>query len=123
MKVPRSTWRLAAVLALFPAAAFCASALGRSAAMNRLVTPNGDGRNDSFIFRCYNPRDAAVEGRIFDIAGREIAAMRLKSVGTGDFFYNYEWDPNAGGRKEGGVYVYQVLQETLVYKGTVIVIR
>ena len=111
-------------LALAPAAAFCsASGLGRSLAMNRLVTPNGDGRNDTFIFRCYNPRDSAIEAKVYDLSGREIATMRLKSTGTTDFFYNYEWDPNSNGRKEGGVYVYQISLETKVYKGTVIVIR
>ncbi len=124
MKAKRFCLDVALLLALTPAAAFCAaSALGQSIAMNRLVTPNGDGRNDTFIFRCYNPRDAAVDARIYDLSGREIAAMKLKSAGTSDYFYNYEWDPNSGGRKEGGVYVYQVAVETKVYKGTVIVIR
>lgn len=112
-----------AALALSPAAAFCAAALGQSVALNKLVTPNGDGRNDTFIFRCHNPRDSAVEAKIFDISGREIAVMRIKSIGTTDYFYNYEWDPNTGGRKEGGIYVYQIRMETNVYKGTIIVIR
>ncbi|OIO02502.1 MAG: hypothetical protein AUJ51_06095 [Elusimicrobia bacterium CG1_02_56_21] len=91
--------------------------------MNRLITPNGDGRNDTFIFRCHNPRDSAVDAKIYDLSGREVATMRIKSIGTSDFFYNYEWNPNSGGRKEGGVYVYQIRVETKVYKGTIVVIR
>lgn len=115
---------LAAALLLAPAAAFCsASALGLSYPMNRLVTPNGDGRNDAFVFRCHNPRDAGVDAKVFDLSGREVAIMRLKRVGTSDFYYDYEWDPNSGGRAPGGTYVYQVSVEKKVYKGTLIVVR
>lgn len=127
----RFTLALAALLA--PAAAFCAaSALGQSIAMNKLVTPNGDGKNDVFIFRCYNPRDAAVEGKVFDLAGREVAKMTLKQRSNGvpavtdnvsGAYYDMQWDPNAGGRKPGGVYIYQVTAETKVYRGSVAVIR
>lgn len=121
----------AAALILAPLAVFCSpSVLGRSIAMNRLVTPNGDGYNDSFIFRCYNPRDAAVEAKIYDLSGGEIAVMRLKrrsdAAGASDqygVYYDLEWNPNSGGRGAGGVYVYQVRVETRVFKGTVTVIR
>ena len=122
--------RLIAALLLAPAAAFCAS-MGGSIQLNRLVTPNGDGKNDTFIFRCYNPKDEAVEGKIFTVAGTEVANMRLKQRSTGvpatayvyGEFYDMEWDPNDGAKKPGGVYVYQVRLGTSVYKGTVAVIR
>ncbi|MGD9641270.1 MAG: gliding motility-associated C-terminal domain-containing protein [Elusimicrobiales bacterium] len=132
MKPCKAVLTLFAALALAPAAAFCsASALGRSAALNRLVTPNGDGRNDTFIFRCFNPRDAAVDAKIYDLSGREVAQMRLKqrSIGTppspstSGEFYDLEWDPNLGAKSPGGVYVYQVRAEEKVYKGTVVIIR
>lgn len=120
-----------AALILAQAAAFCSPAkLGGSIALNRLVTPNGDGRNDSFIFRCYNPRDSRVEAGIYDLSGRRVAAMRLKrrsdapgNASASGIYYDLEWDPNSGGHKPGGVYVYQVSLETNVYKGTVTVIR
>ena len=135
MKAKNLTLYLLAALALSPAAAFCAaSALGQSIALNKLVTPNGDGKNDTFIFRCHNPRDSDVEGRVYDLSGREVASMRLKqrSSGTGasvtvdnnsGIFYDLEWNPNSGGRNPGGVYVYQVRLETKIFKGTLVVIR
>lgn len=114
----------AAALLLAPAAPlYSTSGLGRSIAMNKLVTPNGDGKNDKFIFRCYNPKDAAIEAKIYDLAGREVAVMVLLPSDHSDFFYNFSWDPNAGGHKPGGVYIYQVRIGTSVLKGTVTVIR
>jgi len=124
MKALKYFAALAAAALLTPAAAFsAASALGQSRVLNRLVTPNGDGLNDTFVFRCHNPRDSGIDAKIFDLAGREIAVMRIKNIGTADFFYDYEWNPNASGKTAGGVYLYQVRVETKVYKGTVIVIR
>ncbi len=132
MKSLQRAFTLLAALTLAPAAAFCSSsALGLSAPMNRLVTPNGDRLNDTFIFRCHNPRDAQVEGKIYDFSGREVGKLTLKRRDNGDpsvrvdsgAYYDLEWDPNAGGKAPGGVYIYQVLVETKVYKGTVIVIR
>lgn len=133
MKVLKGAISLLAALALTPAAAFCsASALGRSVALNRFVTPNGDGKNDTFIFRCHNPRDAQVEARIYDMGGQEVASMRLKQRSNGTppavdnvsgEYYDLEWDPNYGSRYRGGVYLYQVLVEEKVYKGTIVVIR
>ncbi len=132
MKGRNLTSCLIAALALLPAAAFCAaSALGRSSAVNRLVTPNGDKKNDTFVFRCHNPRDSSVDGRVYDLSGREISSMTLKqryseatasASPTGEF-YDLEWNPNAGGHKPGGVYIYQVRLESKVFKGTLVVIR
>jgi hypothetical protein len=115
---------VSAALLPAPCSVVCALAAStQSAAVNRLVTPNGDGYNDTFIFRCYNPRDAAVDTKIFDLSGRNIASMTLKSSGTSDFFYTFEWNPNSGGHWPGGVYLYQVRVENKVYKGTIVVIR
>lgn len=133
MKPQEGVLCLLAALLLAPAAGYpAASALGQSIALNRMVTPNGDGKNDTFVFRCHNPRDSGVEAKIFDLAGREVALMRLKQRSNGvppvvdntsGIYYDLEWDPNSGGKKGGGVYVYQVRLETKVYKGTIVVIR
>ncbi len=127
------TLRLMAALLLAPAAAFCAaSALGQSKPLNRLVTPNHDGYNDTFIFRCYNPRDAAIDARIYNLSGMEIGSMSLKQRYTAGppaaqyiygEYYDLQWDPNSGGPQPGGAYIYQIRLETTVYKGTVVVIR
>lgn len=133
MKALKRAFSLLVALAFTPAAAFCsASALGQSVALNRFITPNGDGRNDTFIFRCHNPRDAHVEARILDMSGQEVARMLLKQRSSGSDptntsssgeYYDLEWDPNSGARHRGGVYLYQVLVEDNVYKGTIVVIR
>jgi len=126
------TLRVCAALLLAPAAAFCAaSALGLSKPLNRLVTPNHDGYNDTFIFRAFNPSDKAIDAKIYNLSGMEIAVMTLKQRSTGVVpvqyaygeYYDLEWDPNAGSRKPGGVYIYQIRLGTSVYKGTVTVIR
>ncbi|MDA8131769.1 MAG: gliding motility-associated C-terminal domain-containing protein [Elusimicrobia bacterium] len=135
MKCPYRALCLLAAAALAPASAFAAaSALGESKAMSRLVTPNGDGRNDTFIFRCHNPRDSAIEARIYDLHGGEVGKMRLRQRSNGSdpfagrddasgIYYDLEWDPNSGAKVPGGVYMYQITVETKVYKGTVVVIR
>ncbi len=124
MRKARAIFLSAAALLLGPLTVVCApSKLGQSYPVNKLVTPNGDGFNDTFVFRCYNPRDAAIDARIYDVSGREAGSMRLKSAGLSDFYYTYEWDPNSGGRSPGGVYIYQISVEKNVYKGTVVVIR
>ncbi len=103
MRKARAIFLSAAALLLGPLTVVCApSKLGQSYPVNKLVTPNGDGFNDTFVFRCYNPRDAAIDARIYDVSGREAGSMRLKSAGLSDFYYTYEWDPNSGGRSPGG---------------------
>ncbi|MEK7721824.1 MAG: gliding motility-associated C-terminal domain-containing protein [Elusimicrobiota bacterium] len=135
MKVNRLAVNIMAALALLPAAAFCgASALGQSIALNRLITPNGDKKNDTFIFRCHNPRDSGIEAKIYDLSGREVATMTMKQRSNGinlgitrddisGVYFDLEWNPNSGGHHPGGVYIYQVRLETKVYKGTIAVIR
>ncbi len=132
MKVWRSFLLLTAVLAA-PGALVClASGLGLSGPMNRMVTPNGDGMNDYFIFRCYNPQDLDVEGTVYDLSGHQVALMTLAQRDDGDptradnvagLYYDMKWDPNSGKKTAGGVYIYQVTVGTKVYKGTLVVIR
>ncbi|MBI4656965.1 MAG: gliding motility-associated C-terminal domain-containing protein [Elusimicrobia bacterium] len=106
------------------AAFFDFAAADSSLAVTRLVTPNNDKKNDTFIFRCYNPKEAQVNGKIYDLKGTEIAAMRLKPLDYATYYYDLEWDPNSGPEKApGGIYVYQVTVEDRIYKGAVVVIR
>lgn len=123
--MPVSAALLAAVLCLsWPARpAMAIVKVGQSIAMTRTVTPNGDKRNDTFRFRCYNPRQAAVTGRIYDMKGAAVADMKLIDTPTSSYYYLLEWDPNSGGVAPGGLYLYQIIMEDQVYKGAVAVIR
>ena len=133
MKLTQIVMFTAVALSLAPMAALCSPVqLGQSLALNKLITPNHDGHNDSFIFRCYNPRDAAVSAKIYDLLGREIAAMRLKQRSNGippvtdnasGIYYDFEWDPNSGVYCPGGVYLYQIVFDNKTYTGTIVVIR
>ena len=93
--------------------------------LNRLLTPNGDRKNDTFVFRCYTAKDSAVTGKIFSIAGRKVAEMVIiTNISTPPFYKDLEWDPNFGGnRVRGGIYIYQIEVESRAYTGTVVVIR
>jgi hypothetical protein len=91
----------------------------KSGLTNRLITPNGDGKNDTMVFIFDNPQDKAVTGTIFDLRGAKVAAMKPGPVGN-----SLIWDAKAGGQVvPGGVYIYQIESQGTVYNGTVAVIR
>ncbi len=95
-----------------------------SKAMTKFVTPNGDGKNDSFVFQCYNPMDLFVSGKIYSLKSRLVAKMQNADVSGSDNYSELAWDPNSGSqRAPGGVYIYQIVIGDKVYRGTVIVIR
>ena len=95
-----------------------------SKAMTKFVTPNGDKKNDSFVFQCYNPMDLFVSGKIYSLKSRLVAKMQNADVSSSDNYSELAWDPNSGAEKaKGGVYIYQIIIGDKVYRGTVIVIR
>lgn len=86
---------------------------------NKVITPNGDGRNDKAVFLLDNPRDAAFSGRVFDRQGAFIADLV-----PGVLANSLQWDARGGGRVvPGGVYLYQIQGEGKVFTGTLLVIR
>ena len=86
---------------------------------NRLITPNGDGKNDTMVFIFDNPQEQEVKGRIYDMRGALVARMKPGPVGN-----SVIWDAKAGGQAvPGGVYIYQIEAQGKVYNGTVAVIR
>ncbi len=96
--------------------AFAADFSGLS---NRMLTPNGDEKNDTMVFVFDNPRSSAIKGKIFDIRGAFIAKMT-----EGEIANSLSWDAKANGTVvSGGVYIYQIESEGQVYNGTVVVIR
>jgi len=86
---------------------------------NKVITPNGDGRNDKAVFLFDNPRDAAFSGRIFDRQGGFVADMI-----PGVLANTLQWDGKGGGRVvPGGVYIYQIRGESKAFSGTLLVVR
>ncbi len=91
----------------------------RAGLTNRLITPNGDGKNDTMVFIFDNPQGKPVKGRIFDMRGALVARMSAGPVAN-----SLAWDAKAGGQAvPGGVYIYQIEAAGTVYNGTVVVIR
>jgi gliding motility-associated-like protein len=91
----------------------------QSGLTNRLITPNGDGKNDTMVFIFDNPQEQEVKGRIYDLRGALVAKMRPGPIGN-----SVIWDAKAGGQAvPGGVYIYQIESQGTVYNGTVAVIR
>ena len=86
---------------------------------NRLITPNGDNKNDTMVFVFDNPQDKNVKGKIYDLRGALVGTMKTGPVGN-----SLIWDAKAGGQPvPGGVYIYQIEAEGTIYNGTVAVIR
>ncbi|PCI36618.1 MAG: hypothetical protein COB53_08925, partial [Elusimicrobia bacterium] len=86
---------------------------------NRFITPNNDTLNDTAIFTFDNPRDSAVTGKILDLKGAHVSNMT-----PGPILNSLEWDAKSNGQVvPGGVYIYQIGAEDILFNGTVIVIK
>lgn len=91
----------------------------KSGVSNRFLTPNGDGKNDTVVFSYANPRDISVSGTIVDLKGAKVGELQAGAVAD-----TLVWDPRSSGQAlPGGVYVYIITGETLVYTGTLVVVR
>jgi gliding motility-associated-like protein len=85
----------------------------------RVITPNGDNRNDQFMILFDNPNRAHVHGKIFDMRGAYVADMA-----PGPQPHSLIWDGKMNGRTvTSGVYVYQVEGDGKMFNGTVVVAR
>lgn len=106
------------IFLLTGAAVFCETV---SKPLSRMVTPNGDQRNDSFVYKCYNPRDLSVSGEIFDLTGRKVSDMTVIDQNRVDYYYILRWIPS--GNTRGGIYIYQITQGEHRSRGTFLVVR
>ncbi|MBI5596155.1 MAG: hypothetical protein HY928_08720 [Elusimicrobia bacterium] len=110
--------------------------------LNRIVTPNGDLKNDLAILCVDNPKDFAVRGRIFDLRGHVVTEMFLQLDPTfalgatkpvvqcrasfpGQFKPQaLTWDGRANGTAvTNGVYIWRIEAEETAVTGTVVVAR
>lgn len=124
------------ILALLAVAAFAQGAgFAFLGPVSRVLTPNGDRRNDVAFFRFCNPADSGVTGKIYSLLGSEVATLAAGprpptgpvSCPTGDpnnWSQSLTWDGRSNGSVvPGGIYVYRITAEQRVYTGTLIVVR
>ncbi|MEW6040290.1 MAG: gliding motility-associated C-terminal domain-containing protein [Elusimicrobiota bacterium] len=89
----------------------------------RIITPDGDGRNDVFEFYFTNPLNNAVSGRIYSFTGDYVADI---SVDTSQMVLSWDGKDSAGSKVAPGIYIYQIKVEGALSKiinGTVVVAR
>ena len=97
--------------------------------ISRVITPNGDHKNDGAIFCFDNFGDSDVEGRIFTLLGAEVADLTLvrsamAGCSGGDLPQHMLWDGRSNGTiAAGGVYVYQIRAEGKTFTGSLLVVR
>lgn len=85
----------------------------------RVVTPNGDGKNDLMIMVFDNPRGAAITGKIYDLRGAYVATMA-----PGPLPNSLQWDGMMNGKVvTSGVYIYQVEGDGKLFNGTMVIAR
>lgn len=85
----------------------------------RVLTPNGDGKNDVMLMIFDNPRRAPVSGKVYDLRGAYVATMAPGLAAD-----TLQWDGKMNGKPvTSGVYIYQVEGDGKVFNGTVVVAR
>ena len=89
-----------------------------SSVSNRLITPNGDGKNDKAVFSFANPRFSSVTGKVYDTHGKFVADM---AADPADPTHKLIWTPSSA--LASGVYLYVIEAEEAVYTGTLVVVK
>ncbi|MDX6769954.1 MAG: gliding motility-associated C-terminal domain-containing protein [Elusimicrobiota bacterium] len=90
-----------------------------SGVVNRFVTPNGDGRNDTATFQFSNPRDSGGTLKVFDLRGHKVAEVEIQP--TVAVTSSVSWAPST--TIPSGVYVYVITIEQQTVTGAVVVVR
>jgi hypothetical protein len=99
--------------------------------LRRVVSPNGDGKNDQAVFCFDNPERLAVAGSVYTLLGSHVAdfgqeqrgasACAAATIGGTNFM---TWDGKAGGVVvRSGVYIYKLRAEGTSFTGTLLVVR
>lgn len=83
--------------------------------VNRFVTPNGDGKNDTAVFQYANPQDSSGTIRIYELRGRQVATVAIEPNTT-----FASWDPSG---YASGIYVYVVIIDQTAKSGVLVVMR
>ena len=87
----------------------------------RILTPNGDGRNDKARFEFDNPEQLPITGTVYDLSGARVSDLQPGADPTTVLL----WDgKNSDGQTvAGGIYIYQIIFEGKTATGTVVVAR
>lgn len=101
------------------ASGFRTAAFTFSGVVNRFVTPNGDGRNDTATFQFSNPRDSGGSLRVYDVRGHKVAEVEIQP--TTSVSSSVSWVP--GSMMPSGVYIYVISIEQQTVTGAVVVVR
>ena len=101
--------------------------------INRVITPNNDGRNDVAIVCFDNFADASIVGTLYSPLGSEVGKMTLQdpaSAGCTTAFpgdskpQSLTWDGRAGGAVvSSGIYIYKIRTELQLFTGALLVVR
>lgn len=102
----------------------------------RVITPNGDQKNDLAILCFDNPKASGVSGEVYNLRGRKVAEMTFVANAGGATLgcpvinpglvaaEALTWDGRASGSVvRSGVYVYVIKAEDKAVTGTVLVVR
>ena len=131
-----------AIVALLAVGVFAQSAPFRFLGpLSRVLTPNGDGKNDMAIFCFDNPSDSDISGNIYSLLGSVVATMGPRMASSvsgpgagcistygpgalGSSSQTMTWDGRSNGSAvAGGIYVYRITAELKSYTGTLIVVK
>lgn len=88
----------------------------------RMITPNGDGRNDMVFFFYDNPRRDAVRLRILNLSGARVAEPS-RAGATAQPSLVWDGRDNSGRKVPSGAYVYVLEGGRKRLTGTVVVVR
>jgi hypothetical protein len=102
-----------------PLDAIVAAALLAVQMNGRILTPNGDGVNDSVVFNLADTPAGLPRAQVYDVRGRRVAELAPVSP------TQLRWDGRdyAGRAVESGVYLVQISEDSALWNGVVAVAR
>lgn len=83
--------------------------------VNRFVTPNGDRKNDTAVFRYDNPQDSAGNIRVYELRGHQVATIAIEPGST-----SAAWNPTG---YPNGIYIYVITIAQASTSGVLVVVR
>jgi hypothetical protein len=119
---------VAALLFALPAHVSAGQALGGVVLQDvrpRIITPNGDARNDSVVFQFDTSlAGVPIQADILDLDGRRVAGMEMSTSGPDpDSQLTWNGRDDSGRIMPSGIYIYSIKIGQKAATGTVVVAR